>query len=154
MIPFADISISTTVLFGALAAIGGLGGVTTLVLAPRQGRSIAVSASESAVRTVNEAMTTLRADLKQAQDELARAQAELAEAREEREELIERVSSLQMNVEDLSHRLNHYQEHLDRGEMPPPYMGPERRRMMDPSYTGPERRSRKVRRPKKKKEEP
>lgn len=135
-----EASVSVTALLGILAAVGGLGGIATLLLAPRQGRSIAVQASESAVRAVNDAMANLRLELELAQKELSEAQKELAEARNEREELIERVSGLQKNVDDLSKRLQHYQEHLDKGEMPPPYEGPDRRKEDDTSYSGPERR--------------
>lgn len=147
----AETQLGVGELLAILAAIGGLGGVATLFLAPRQGRSIAVQASEAAVRALNSSMETLRTDLARAHRELEKAQRELDEARGEREDLLDQVGALQTRVRELEERLDWAKTYIDKGQLPPPYQGPDRRKEDDPAYKGPERRTVKKRSPRRRK---
>jgi chromosome segregation ATPase len=129
-------------LIAAFAAVGGLGGLTTLLTAPRQGRSIAVQAAEAAVRSVNEAMETLRNHLADARQELQAAKTQVESVQRQLDEerirsetarenaaasqavLAQRIGWLQDRIRDLERQRRRA---IDRGDVAALYEGPERR---------------------------
>lgn len=131
---------SPTLIVGILGALGGIGALANIYLAPRQGKSIAVTASEAAVRAVNEAMASLQRQLDDARRELTRTQDKLMEvqanAEVERKALTMRVELLQDRVKELESRLNDERSGIDKSA----YSGSERRAYRPDFYRGPERR--------------
>lgn len=156
---------STTLVVGILGGLGGLGVLVNFFLAPRQGRSIAVSASEAAVRAVNEALASLQNQLSAARAELDRTKAQLDEvqqrmievqkeaasakeeaakqlqaaqwkAADERKLLNEKIVNLVGRIRELERRVEEEKRGVDKSA----YRGPERRVEDTGRTDGPDRR--------------
>lgn len=141
MIPVGLLAAGLTIgeLVIVLGALGGAGGVATLLLLPRQGRSIAVQASESAVRAVNAVLERQEEELKESRAELARAHRaldedrrrhhaeieamrnELADANTARRLLVARVETLQVKVDRLEAKLARTRSAIDAGRIGPEF---------------------------------